>query len=195
MTNRLTCLAQHSSDGPKAVPVTPKGFARDGCGGPVVSIREARPGDASAVLAVRNAAAREMGADQYTSEQIEAWTHEEDPPPDWFLEAPDRGDITYIVAESAGAIVGFGTVNHEAGEMLAVYVHPDHSRHGIGTTILATLEAAVRDRGVTTISLEASLNSVPFYEGHGFSSVGSETREMYFGVTLPVERMVKCLAG
>ena len=58
------------------------------------------------------------------------------------------------------------------GEVRAVYVHPDHARHGVGSALLAELEGYARGRGLDRLSLQSSLNAVGFYERAGYERVG-----------------------
>ena len=56
----------------------------------------------------------------------------------------------------------------EGGEIKRVYVHPDSQRQGIGTAIVRALEAEARRRALTSLSLQASPSSVPFYRSLGY---------------------------
>ena len=73
--------------------------------------------------------------------------------------------------------------------MLAVYVHPDHVGVGVGSRLLGALEADARSAGVNKLWLHATLNSVSFYQKHGFVSLGPETNTLPIGVDLPCLRM------
>jgi putative acetyltransferase len=141
-----------------------------------LSIRRARPGDAEAIRAVHLASIRGLGGESYDPEQVEAWAHDRDPA-DYPIENPET---TVFVAERGGSIVGFGWLSTEPGgdfegpadgKITAIYVHPAVARQGIGTTLVQALETRARELGLDSLGLWASLNAVPFYADHGFSTV------------------------
>jgi putative acetyltransferase len=117
----------------------------------------------------------------YDDEQVAAWARGLDPE-GYPIETADR----FVVAEAQGAVVGFGELAVDPGEYLAapvdaevraVYVRPEVAREGVGSALLADLEAAARERGAETLGLWASLNAVPFYESQGYARVGERTHE------------------
>ncbi|MFB6085690.1 MAG: GNAT family N-acetyltransferase [Halodesulfurarchaeum sp.] len=141
-----------------------------------LSIRRARPEDAEAIRDVHLASIRGLGGECYSPEQVEAWAHDRDSA-DYPIEDPETA---VFVAERGGSIVGFGWLSPEPaadfdapvdGKITAIYVHPAVARQGIGTTIYEALETRARELGLESLGLWASLNAVPFYEGHGFTSV------------------------
>lgn len=86
---------------------------------------------------------------------------------------PDLYDQTIatrecVVAEADGSIVGLGQLNREKGMVEAVYVLPDRAGAGIGASLLNTLEASARAAGIELLRVDASLNSVGFYEHMGY---------------------------
>jgi len=89
------------------------------------------------------------------------------------------------VAEICGAVVGLIAVQLLPGgeaEILNLAVHPDHKRQGVGTRLLATVEAA-------TVWLDVRESNAPalaFYRKYGFVKTGHRRR--YY--TKPVEDSV-----
>lgn len=140
----------------------------------MATIRRARPEDAPAMLEIHQASIRELGAERYDEEQVEAWASTDEGADRYPIEDDDH---LVVVAERDGAIVGFGGLNLAAAEVGAVYVHPDHAREGVGSRILEHLEAEARERGIGALTLRASLPGVPFYERAGYERVERVTHE------------------
>ncbi len=74
-----------------------------------------------------------------------------------------------VVAVADDRIVGMGAMDN--GHVARMYVSPEHQGHGIGRRIHEMLEAEARRQGIRQLTLEASLNSVAFYEHLGYKSV------------------------
>lgn len=148
-----------------------------------------RSSDATRVARVHEAAAR-AGASAYAD--AGRWTRDRDP-------APYRRDVAdpareALVAEQDGAVVGFGVAELSAGRVVAVYVHPEHHRDGVGTALLRALEDALRAAGIRTAALTASVNAVPFYEARGYE-VRERTTLEEAAVEFPVAEMARELSA
>lgn len=122
-------------------------------------------------------------------------------------------DGTYFVAEQQGQIVGgggwsrrkamFGGDRDRAGadalldpksepaRIRAFFIHPAWARRGIGRSILAACEAAIRQAGFQAIELVATLAGEPLYAANGYSVIERYDVLMADGLTLPVVRMAK----
>jgi GNAT superfamily N-acetyltransferase len=106
-----------------------------------MTVREATPADADAVLAVHRASIDALGRAAYDREQVAAWRRGRSAD-DYALDADDRRFVVAEVAsgvEDARGVVGFASLAFEAGdhldrpadaEVVAVYVHPDAARRG-----------------------------------------------------------------
>lgn len=86
---------------------------------------------------------------------------------------PGGPDAAFATDERGGPNTAFAT----AGEVRAVYVHPNHARQGVGTALLDELERRARRRGFDSLVLTASLNAVPFYEHHDYETVDELVHE------------------
>lgn len=131
-----------------------------------VTIRLATPADGEALVEVHVASIRELGPAAYDPEQVEAWAANKRPD-----RYPLGDESTHAVVAESDEIVGFGWVDLEAGEVTAVYVHPDHARQGVGRAILEHLETAAREAGLESLGLTASVNAARFYERFGYEPV------------------------
>jgi putative acetyltransferase len=127
------------------------------------TIRPAGLADAGAMCALHKASVRALCAGAYTTQEIEAWLSEREPA--GFRQAMTDGGETMLVAERDGAVVGFASIK---GTMLfGLYVDPARGR-GAGRLLLEAAEDEVRRRGAAVLTLQATLNAVPFYRKHGF---------------------------
>ena len=125
-------------------------------------------------------------------------------------------DGTYFVVEREGHIIGgggwskrqalFGGAGwgeggpeldpaREAARVRAFFVHPDWARRGVGRTLLEVCEAGIKRANFTRVELVATLAGEPLYARFGYQAVERYAVPMRDGLTLPVVRMTKQLAG
>ncbi|WP_049928042.1 GNAT family N-acetyltransferase [Halopiger goleimassiliensis] len=167
---------------------------------PRIRIREARASDDASIADVHAAAIRERGPDAYDDEQVRAWlanVHPERYPTD------SGAGLRVIVAEresDPGDVVGFGWLDcapsdrdDGTGELVAVYVHPDCTRQGIGRALLERLEGVAREWGLEEVVLVASRNAVGFYRRQGYEPNATVELELGADVALEARRMRKRL--
>jgi N-acetylglutamate synthase-like GNAT family acetyltransferase len=81
----------------------------------------------------------------------------------------------------------------DAARVRAFFVHPAWARRGIGRSILAACERAIRDAGFRTVELVATLSGEPLYASFGYKAVERYAVAMNGGLSLPVVRMTKPL--
>lgn len=154
------------------------------------TIRRARQEDKEAIWRVHGSAIRGRCASHYSREVIEIWAGRLRP--EKYAEAIDRYE--FFVAEEEGAVVGFGELGAEAGEIQGLYVSPDVKGRGVGRELLRTLEGRARAHGLKSLRLTSSLNAVAFYERAGFRAVEELTETIGPGVERASVRMFKELA-
>lgn len=148
-------------------------------------VRPATREDRNALPPLHTAAVRAFGPSGYPTEQVRKWAKaDERSPEDYTVDAADEH---FTVALRDGEVAGFGHLVIDAGEIHAVYVHPDHARHGVGSALLAELEGYARGRRLSTLALQSSLNAVGFYERSGYERI--DERKSSGG--LPVVEMRK----
>jgi len=155
----------------------------------MTAVRTACERDLPAVADLHVAAIEAFGPEAYDDEAVEAWAATDDQP----AERYDLSAGHWVVAERGGDVAAFGHLDPDGGEVVAVYVHPDHARAGIGTAVLAALEGYARGVGVDELTLTASRNAVGFYERAGYERRGSVVLETSTGVELDCEEMGKDL--
>jgi GNAT superfamily N-acetyltransferase len=98
-----------------------------------------------------------------------------------------RGHIARVmvyVGERDGAMAGFASLALPArtldepgtGEITALYVHPDHWRHGVGRTLMLAVTEQLRAAGVEQAALwvlEGNTRGRAFYAALGFAPDGT----------------------
>jgi len=140
-------------------------------------LRLASADDVPALAALYAQAARRLGPQVYTPEQVRAWaSFGADTPAfrDYVLRAETW------VAEQDGEPVGFCGIDGH-GEVRSLYVRAELTRRGVGSRLLAHALAGSRARGVTRFSAWATPFSRPVFERAGFVVAGTVV-EPYQGV-------------
>ena len=88
-----------------------------------------------------------------------------------------EGGGTFLVARSGGTAVGCGAlrvVDATTAEVKRMYVDPGYRGKGIGRALLASLEAAARERAVQRLVLETGVHqetAIALYQSVGFRQV------------------------
>lgn len=138
-------------------------------------VRTARAGDAARIAEIWNHYVRHTAATFTTAEKTEAGIAAD-------IAARGRGGAAFLVAEEAGAVVGFATSfqfrrgpGYRHTMEHSVLLAPEHRGHGTGRGLMAALEAAARAGGahvlVACVSGENPAG-VAFHEAIGFRRVG-----------------------
>lgn len=149
------------------------------------AIRKASLQDRDALATLIARSARQLGAQDYTAQQIEGALRGA-----FGVDTQLIQDGTYFVVESEGRIIGcggwsrrrtlFGGDSHaersaaeldprvEPGKIRAFFVAPEHARKGIGTIILKHCEDEARSLGFLRLELMATLPGVRLYAKHGY---------------------------
>ena len=112
----------------------------------------------------RAAIANQAGAPLYTDQQLNAWATSADNH-QHFQAALQEG--TTIIAERHGQAVAFAQLA-PADTLRMLYVHPDACGLGIATLMCQYLEDEARIAGSDTLTTDASLLALKFFEGMGF---------------------------
>lgn len=114
----------------------------------------------------------------------------------WSELLQDAAQSIHVAEETDESVIGFAShgasrdedAPPDTGELGAIYLHPDHWRHGYGTALLAAVLEGSRNRGFKRLTLwvlESNERARRFYEGAGFVVDGSEKVESRpGGVTL-----------
>jgi putative acetyltransferase len=138
------------------------------------------------VIGVFLGAVREIASRDYDPAQIGAWAQADREA--WSARRTSRPTW---VATIGGNVVGFSDLEPD-GHLDMMFVHPAHQRQGVATALLATVEAAARERALAAIFTEASITARPFFERRGFAVAARQLVEIR-GQRLANFRMRKTL--
>ena len=101
---------------------------------------------------------------------------------------------TIAVDGARGEIIAVAQLDPAATRLRALFVDADRQQRGLGSELLADVEARAAKRGCTSLHGAMSLNAVPFYQRAGFRAVGGPERlRTAGGVFVPIVRMSKSL--
>jgi len=172
------------------------------------TIRLAREADIPALHALIEASVRGLQAGDYTPAQIEGALGTV-----LGLDTQLIRDQTYLVAEASGMLAACGGWSKrktlfgadrgpsrepdlldpaiDAAKVRAIFVHPNYARRGLGTLILAHVEAAAAAAGFHHFEMGSTLTGVPLYRLKGYVEVERIAVPLHNGEALPVVRMVK----
>jgi putative acetyltransferase len=137
-------------------------------------IRPAGVADADAIAAAHLDSIRSIGARYYEPAVVREWGARVRA--GLYLNAMARGEVFFLaqspLAES-GEVLGFSSYRRLEGEdRTAVYVRGKAARHGVGSALFRSAEAAAIAAGATRIHVAASLAAVEFYRSNGFEEIG-----------------------
>jgi putative acetyltransferase len=155
------------------------------------TLRRARAEDVDAVHRIHTTAIREGAADHYSPEAIDAWVGAFNPAR--FPENMRRMDF-FVVELPDGRLAGFVTLDPEGSELESMYVAPWGHGKGLGSYLLGFAEGLARERGLSRLWLDASLNAVGFYARHQWTEVRRHAR-VRDGVEIQVVKMEKEVTG
>jgi GNAT superfamily N-acetyltransferase len=79
----------------------------------------------------------------------------------------------------------------DAAKVRAIFVHPDFARQGLGSLILARVEAEAAAAGFRRYEMGSTLTGVPLYKLKGYVEVERMAVPLWNGEALPVVKMVK----
>jgi GNAT superfamily N-acetyltransferase len=79
----------------------------------------------------------------------------------------------------------------DAAKVRAIFVHPRFARKGLGTLILARVEAEAAAAGFKSYEMGSTLTGVPLYRLKGYVEVERIAVPLWNGETLPVVKMLK----
>lgn len=142
-----------------------------------VRFREAEPSDARTLRRTKHAAIDSIRTDEYSDDQRRAWRPGGEAVSD-FRRAIDSERFEVLVAETNDETAGYGVLNRPAERIDAVFIHPDHDRQGIATSLVKQLESRARMDGIDSVTLVSSLNAESFYHQLGYRTVRTDTRSI-----------------
>lgn len=147
-----------------------------------MDIRRATTDDVPTIRSLAREAWRKAYADAVPESVVD------DAVSEWYAEETMNqiigvGGQVCLVALDGTDVVGFahGATADGRGDVLRLYVHPDHWREGIGTTLLEAMEERLAERGAETMqAMVLADNEIgnAFYEKHGFEKAGEAETQL-----------------
>jgi putative acetyltransferase len=154
---------------------------------PGLSLRPATEADRSALWRIHLRSVEALCLGAYSVHEVRTWV--DLLRPDGYLR-PEQ-PRTVLVAGHGRSLVGFGQLDLLLGELEALYVEPEETGHGVGSRLLAELEALAWRAGAAVMSLDASLNAEAFYRARGYVRLHAAQRVLTPEVQLACVRMRK----
>ena len=147
--------------------------------------------DAEGWLEVHRAAVRGIAARDYPPAVIDAWAPPINARKIEQVQKDQSG--TRVVAEVDGEVAGIGELVPETSELRACFVSPQVARRGIGTALVAELEALARKAGIAALSAHSSVTAEPFYLHLGYEVTARGTHVLHTGEQMACVFMRKSL--
>ncbi|WP_417318002.1 GNAT family N-acetyltransferase [Erythrobacter aureus] len=130
------------------------------------SIRPYRDNDAEALAEVIAAAIAAIGPHAYSPEQVAAWSARH-PGARRYRERVSEGHAIFVATDADDSPVAYALIEPD-GHLDHLYNHPDHTRRGLATQLLARAEIYAQAHGVERIYTEASDLARPAFERAGY---------------------------
>jgi len=130
-------------------------------------IRAFRSGDHVAIAEIFCRAVHEVASADYTEEQCLAWSGPTPDPDHWQNRCERKQPFVF---ERDGQIAGFLELDPD-GHIDCAYVHPDHARQGVMTSLVRHAVSTAFEMGLPRVYAEASICIRPLLEREGFDVV------------------------
>jgi putative acetyltransferase len=135
----------------------------------MTKIRAYQPDDAAALAKIFQRAIRQLGARDYTADQIKAWAGLRVTAGNLNDKYAD-GRSTFIAVDTADQPVAFCDLEAD-GHIDMLYCDPGHAGRGVASRLLAAVEREARSLGLQRLHTEASETARPVFERAGFVAV------------------------
>jgi|SRR5581483_635224 len=151
-------------------------------------IRDYRPEDAPVLARLFFETVHRINSRDYSPAQVSAWAPAIPASERWHarLAASET-----VVAAEADRVLGFASLEAD-GHIDLLYCDADCIGRGVGSALLARLEAGARRRALARLYTEASITARPFFERRGYRVLRRREFERA-GVTLVNFAMEKAL--
>jgi len=183
-----------------------------GEGGTRWNPRLAREQDIPAIAALIPLSVRALQSPHYSEAQMEAALG-----PVFGVDSQLIRDRSYYVVQHEGHVVGCGgwsrrsslfggdlarsaedavlDPGRDPARIRAFFVHPDWARRGIGRSLMAACDRAIRDAGFARAAIVSTLAGEPLYAALGYRVSERGEIPLAGGLMLPVVRMERILSG
>jgi len=130
----------------------------------VMQIREFRPTDLEAAVALFTASVRGLASTAYDDDQLQAWAPD---PPDLEHWGRKLAGLNVLLADQDGELLGMLGYEND-GHVDVLFTHTDHARKGVAAKLHAEAERRLAEIGVHELFTESSEVARPFFERQGY---------------------------
>ncbi|MEM6907468.1 MAG: GNAT family N-acetyltransferase [Pseudomonadota bacterium] len=130
-------------------------------------VRLFRESDAPKLAELTSSAIREIGAQQYSAEQVQAWASRHQAP-SRFADRVATGAIVFVAAMPDDEPAAYALLESD-GHLDMLYCHPDHAGHGLAGRLLAAAQDHAIASGCDRLFTEASELARPAFERAGYA--------------------------
>lgn len=134
------------------------------------NVRAATVEDVDNIYSLIYDSVHELCKQHYTQEKLNSFIHNL---PGKVLYYKWLTDRILIVCCDEDDIVGFGQYDPTESFIDAIYVHPQHTGKGVGTSIMKYLEEVARTLRKPALNINGSINATNFYEKCGYEQQGT----------------------
>lgn len=153
-------------------------------------IRTYSPDDAAALVRLFTATVRQVGINDYSDAQVEAWSNLA-PSEDSFIKWAADSRTVLVAEADNGEPIAYGDLEPN-GHIDHLYCHPDFVGQGVASAIYSKLESLALERGIKELRVEASEAALRLFESKGFTVVARQEIDL-MGVLIHNYQMVKPL--
>jgi len=132
-----------------------------------MKVRLFQPEDTAQIAQLFHDTVRKINIRDYSPAQVMAWSPTDLYWRDWLGLCSTR--FTYVATEDR-KIIGFGELEAN-GHIDCFYIHYQHQRQGIGSSIYQAIETKARELNLTRLFTEASITAKPFFIRQGFEVI------------------------
>jgi putative acetyltransferase len=131
------------------------------------SLRPYRDSDAERLSEIALAAITAIGSHAYSPEQVHAWSGRHGGA-DMYRRRAEQGHVIFVAADSGDEAVAYALLEPD-GHLDRLYNHPEHTRRGLASQLLAQAEHHARGKGIKRLYTEASELARPTFERFGYT--------------------------
>ncbi len=136
-----------------------------------LTMRPMLPDDLPLLAQIFRASVEELGPEDYSDAQVEAWASAAD---DDEAFAKSLGGQLTLIALLEGEPIGFASLKG-SDKLDMLYVHPAAIGQGAGTMLVDALEKLARARGAAKLTVDASDTSEGFFKSRGYTPQSRNT--------------------
>ena len=134
-----------------------------------MKLRTYRAGDAARLEEIFRAAILQLGSRDYTAEQVAVWSGAR-VTAERLHEMYSDGRATFVAVDETDTAIAFSDLEAD-GHVDMLYCHPDHAGRGVASALLAAIESAARQAGMTRLHTEASETARQVFARAGYATV------------------------